>query len=89
MLCCAVTGELRPVIQELNVQGDLKNYTVSQRCHVAFHLSSEITGFQDIQFHTNATGGGLILCYPSSKHFTSLGCPSTLRFTSWSNNTIS
>ena len=59
MLCCAVTGELRPVIQELNVQGDLKNYTVSQRCHVAFHLSSEITGFQDIQFHTNATGGGL------------------------------
>lgn len=60
MLCCAVTGELRPVIQELNVQGDLKNYTVSQRCHVAFHLSSEITGFQDIQFHTNATGGGLL-----------------------------
>ena len=41
------------------MQGDLKNYTVSQRCHVAFHLSSEITGFQDIQFHTNATGGGL------------------------------
>ena len=46
------------MIQELNVQGDLKNYTVAQRCHVAFNLSSEITGFQDIQFHTNVTGGG-------------------------------
>ena len=57
------------------MQGDLKNYTVSQRCHVAFHLSSEITGFQDIQFHTNATGGGLNLSLPSSKRFTSLGGP--------------
>ena len=53
----AVTGERRPVIQELNVSGDLRNYTMARRCHVAFNLTEKVTGFQDIQFHTNSSGG--------------------------------
>ena len=39
------------------MMGDLKNYTVARRCHVAFNLSQRVTGFQDIQFHTNSSGG--------------------------------
>ena len=37
--------------------GDLKNYTLARRCHVAFNLTEKVTGFQDIQFHTNSSGG--------------------------------
>lgn len=48
--------ELRPVIHELEVANDLRSYSVKRRCWVAFNLSEEVTGFQDIQFHVDQSG---------------------------------
>ena len=41
------------------MSGDLRNYRMARRCHVAFNLTEKVTGFQDIQFHTNSSGGTL------------------------------
>lgn len=48
--------ELRPVIHELEIANDLRSYSVKRRCWVAFNLSEEVTGFQDIQFHVDQKG---------------------------------
>ena len=54
--CCAADGP-RPEIFTLQLAGDLNSYAVAAHCWVAFNLSDTITGFQDIQFHTDAQGG--------------------------------
>ena len=54
---CLRAAALRPEIFNLALSGDLQSYSVQEHCWVAFSLSVNVTGFQDIQYYSDGKGG--------------------------------
>ena len=59
---------LRPEIFNLALSGGAASYSVQAHCWVAFNLSNNVTGFQDIQYYSDGKGGESLEQWPPVNH---------------------